>query len=67
MCKGQGTCFVLVKTEPVTRIMCFYLTCLNEASITSLTKHLAKQFFACEGNADKIIYLILSSTVRYQS
>jgi hypothetical protein len=67
MCKEQGTCFALVMTAPVARIMCFYFTCLDEASVSSRTKHLANRFFAYEGNVDKIIYLILSITVRYQS
>jgi hypothetical protein len=56
MCKEQGTRIALVKTEPVTRIMCFYFTCLDDTSISSLTKHLANRCFEYEESADRIIY-----------
>jgi len=59
MCKEQGTPVVLVKTELVTRIMCFYFTCLDDASVSSLTKHLAYRCFAYEGSADRIIYWVM--------
>ena len=67
MGKVQGTRFTLVVMEPVTRIMCFHFTCLDDASVNSLTKQLAKRFFAYEGNAERIISLMLSITVGYRS
>ena len=67
MCKEQGTRFALLKAETDTRIMYLYFPCLDEASVNSIINHVANRFFAYEGNTGKIIYSILSITVRYQS